>query len=155
MITCQVERFRDIAPELRVFVDPQWREVASFPDDFRHEISWESYSAADAKGILFTATARDSDSLVGYFVGFWAPDWHRPDVKMLAAKSHFMRPEYRARVARRFFLFIEREAIAQGCNWIAQRSKPDANEAYFFFEALGYRLTEVVQSKILLPQAPK
>lgn len=118
------------------------------------DIAFDQYRELVSSGQAIVITARVGGALIGYWIGRFFKDPHHScagvRVRGVASIAFYVRPEWRAKIARRFFRTIEGHLGRHGVSFLAQVIRPTKHlRSGEFFQALGYRPAEAVYTKVL------
>ena len=150
-VTFQVEDFASLYPEAAPLLEKHWLEVAPYKDLCWLNPDVGAYEKAQAASVLWIATARDGQRLVGYLWLVVAPHLHYKHVLQATDDIHFLHPAYRnAGLVLKFFRFAEHEMRKRGVGIMTLRTKaaPALNHGAIF-ERLGYDKQDIVYTKRL------
>jgi hypothetical protein len=151
MMTVQEEFLPDVLSELKPIFMPHWRELALDQDQVQLDPLYEIYLDRAWKGEVLCVTARETDAIAGYFVGFIAPAMHYRHCLTLTMDLFYLAPQYRAEdslsaieeemLAMRLFEEVRKCAQKRGVQRCFYGSKLH-KDASRLFEALGLREVE-------------
>jgi GNAT superfamily N-acetyltransferase len=135
---------------------PQWLLLDHYDENapikrvFKQDLDWARYMEAQDKGEFFLVTARIGiGKLVGYMAIFLQAHLHYKQSKVALDDAHYLMPEYRGQGAgKKMIEFAEKTATERGATVFSMRCKADQSHGYIF-EALGYKLTDLVFLKEL------
>ena len=68
MVKYQQEFLSQVESDTQTLIELHWEEIALNQDKIKLNPDWQAYHNLEAEGKLKIFTARDRDSLVGYFV---------------------------------------------------------------------------------------
>lgn len=152
MLTYTIENFGGLEAELRIILPERQAEFEIYGPPMESVADFETYHALAKAGILVTIAMRNDNKLIGYWLGIKFPDPHhlidgRKVMVLMSQVCHIL-PEWRPKVARGLDAFLDRLAREIGIDLVAQRIRP-LERARQFYEARGYRLSELVLVKRL------
>jgi GNAT superfamily N-acetyltransferase len=151
MLKFSVEKWADVLPEIERLFPAHYEELAMDRDRIKLAPNVALYTQGEANGILFLAVARNEEGeAVGYFVSAVLPHLHyRYAGPMSTADAYFLLPKYRTATAgMKFLMFIEEELRKRGVTkmYISTKLHRDNSK---LFEALGYRATDMLFTKVM------
>ena len=149
-LTFQTEKWSDALPELLPLFDLLWNDVAVDKDRFTAVCDQAKYKTCEDAGILCLVTARAGTKLAGYYLMLVIPNPHYFGAGLMGyTDMYYMLPEYRKGAnGLRLFAFMEETLRAKGCvkAYTSHKLHRDRSE---MFQALGWKPTDVVYSKVL------
>ena len=149
MLTCHLENFAEILPELKPLLPLHYAELALNQDKVPLSPQYDVYLDRDRQGMVLFATLRQAGEMVGYFIGFVAPGLHYSTCLTLIMDIFYVHPDHRgAGGGWQLFKFVEQQARARGVQRLFAGSKMH-KDASFLFEKLGYDLCETTYTKWL------
>jgi GNAT superfamily N-acetyltransferase len=95
VLTCQPERFADIARELPPLFQQHWQELGSNRDAIPLDPDWDRYFALEGAGSLRVMTARAGDMLAGYIFNIVGPHLHYRSTLHSEIEMFWLDPIYR------------------------------------------------------------
>lgn len=117
-LTFQIESIAQVWNELMVLVSQHWAGTKSYR---RHEPlnpSYERYKACNESGFLVFFTARDGETLAGYFILYLTTSMHS-QLPMAVEDTFFLSPQYRGgTTAYRFLKVVKEQCRAWGVHEI-------------------------------------
>lgn len=150
MLTFQVEKWPDALPELRELFPLLWDEVALDKDRLIAKCDEPLYANMEKLNMLHLVTARAEGKLVGYHVSFITPHMHYQGAGAMAfTDMYFTRPEFRqGGLGAKLLTFLETSLRARGV-FKAYLSHKIAHDRGALFQALGWKPSDVVYSKVI------
>lgn len=149
MITFCAERFADEYEALKPMFVLHWQELALNKDVVPLDPQYNVYLERENRGEVMFITARESGSIVGYFIGFVAPGLHYQTCLTLTMDIFWIHPEKRGNMTGvNLFRFIEQEARNRGVQRMFMGSKLHKDVGWLF-ERLGYTEVERYFSKMV------
>lgn len=149
-LSCQVERFFDVLPEMQPMLPRHWEELALDKESVPLDPNWQRYRELDATGSLSMVTVRENGALRGYAIMFVTPGLHYRTCLEARMDIFWLAPEVRGRMGSvRLFRAVEKEMRRRGVRRVYLGSKlhKDVGRLY---TALGYHPVECWYSKMLL-----
>lgn len=149
MITCQVETFAGFLEELKPLLPLHYEELALNKAEVPLDPQFDVYLAHEEQGKLLVLALRESGNLIGYFIGFVAPDLHYRTCLTCRMDIFYVVPEWRGHGAGMIlFREVEAELRRRQVKRIFAGSKLH-KDASWLFERLGYTEVERYYSKWL------
>lgn len=148
-LSCQVEQWSDVLPEMQALFPRHWEELALDKESVPLAPNYVRYSDLEAAGCLSTVTVRENGVLRGYAVMLVTPGLHYRTCLEARMDMFWIMPEVRGRIgALRLFRAVERELRRRGVRRVYLGSKlhKDVGRLY---TALGYHPVECWYSKML------
>jgi GNAT superfamily N-acetyltransferase len=127
-----------------------WEDVAVDKDRFTAICDEDRYAALEGAEILHLVTAREGETLAGFFLMFITPNAHYKGAGFMAfTDMYFIKPEYRhGNVGVNLFLFMEQTLKEKGVVKAYSSHKLHRDRGPLF-EYLGWKPTDLVYSKVL------
>lgn len=142
MITAQVEKFSDIAEEVKELLALHWVDLALNKDKVALEPQYDVYLKKEQSGELFIVTVRLDGKIIGYYCGFIGRSLHYKSMLTCLPDIYYVHPDYRdATTGLRLFSFVKAELKRRGVMyWVVgdKNHKPVGP----FFERLGFNKIE-------------
>lgn len=149
MITCHVESFMQMLPQLKVLLPLHYEELALDKQHVPLSPLYDVYQQQEEAGKLLFVTLRDAGELVGYFIGMIGPGLHYSTCLTCTMDIFYVRKDKRTGSAGvRLFRFIEKELRRRGVQRWFMGSKIHA-DASALFKRIGAKPVEVYYSKWL------
>mgnify|MGYP003674087309 FL=1 len=95
MVTYQQEFLSQVQSDIEPLIELHWEEIALNQDKIKLNPDWDAYHNLEAEGKLKIFTARDSDSLVGYFVVILGINIHYKDHLFASNDIIYLHKDYR------------------------------------------------------------
>ncbi len=149
-ITYDVEKWRDVLPEMEPILFQHWKEIALGQDKVPLDIAREKYQVMCDAGNLHIVTVRDDGKLVGYHVAIVSGHLHYLSTKHGITDVYYLMPEYRLGITGiRLFRRVEEEMRAIGVKKLFTGAKLHTADGKSgrLFEYLGYNHTENLYTK--------
>lgn len=145
----QVERWRNLRPEMTPLLMRHWREIALNHAEVPLDIDHERYAALDESGGLHIVTARRQGLLIGYHVAIVSPHLHYRSTLHGITDVYWIAPECRHGVTgMRLFQAVERELKKVGVRKLFTATKLHLDQGPLF-ERLGYKPVERLYAKLI------
>jgi GNAT superfamily N-acetyltransferase len=147
MITCHVESFIEMLPELQPLLPLHYEELALDQDKVPLDPQYELYFERERNGQLIFVTLREAGVLIGYFIGFIAPGLHYKTCLTCHMDIFYVHPEKRGgRAGIKLFKFVEAELKRRGVDrwFVGSKCHMDAS---WLFRYLGFEQIEIYFSK--------
>ena len=148
-ITYQQEFLLTVEKDIKPLLEEHWLEVATNKQAIKLNPDWEAYHTLEDQGMLHIFTAREGETLVGYFVTISRKHIHYKDHLFAANDVIYLKPEYRKGFAgARLIKFAERFLKEDGVSVLVintKRNKPFDKLLLW----LKYKHIENVYSKLL------
>lgn len=150
MLTFQVERWRDVFPEIEPLTPAHWEEMALDRDLVKIDMDVERYAKLDEMNMIHVTTVRDDGNLAGYVICFIVTHMHyRSAGEMALADMYWLKPEYRRGFAGiRLFQTMERSLKERGIVRAHMSCKVHQDHTKLF-QFLGWTLTDFTFGKVL------
>lgn len=149
MLTCHLENFTEILPELKPLLPLHYTELALNQDKVPLSPQYDVYLERDRQGMVLFVTLRSAGELVGYFIGFVAPGLHYSTCLTLIGDIFYIHPDHRGGGGGwMLFMFVERQAKLRGVQRLFVGSKMH-KDISFLFEKLDYDPCEITHTKWL------
>lgn len=150
MISVQIERWRDVLPEMWPLFPLHWEEMALDKDLIKIDMDVERYANLDAMNMIHVTTVRDEGSIVGYVICFIIRHMHYAKAgEMALADMYWLKPEYRkGTTGARMFLAMEDSLRERGIIRAHMSCKIHQDHTKLF-ERLGWKLTDLTFGKVL------
>jgi GNAT superfamily N-acetyltransferase len=153
-LTFQLEPVRECWQEVMVLAEQHWAGTKSYRRHMPFNPSRKRYLDAGEIGFFQLFTARDGDTLVGYFGCYLTQSMHSQHW-MLTEDTLFLHPDYRkGRNAIRFIKHIEAQARTWGVVEILFSCESDNAVARRLLEYLDYQPVIMQHSKLLQVAPP-
>lgn len=152
MVTYQVEKWRDLRPDMEPILREHWLEIALGHDKVPLDIDHDKYNALCDCGALRIVTVRDDGRLIGYHVAIVGGHLHYASTCHGITDVYFILPEYRkGRVGIRMFQFVEADMRSLGVKKLFTGCKLHTADGKSgkLFEYLGYKATETLFTKYI------
>ena len=150
MIEIQVEKWATFFPDAKAIFPLHWKELALYQDAIPLDIDEGKYEQLDKLDVLLILTAREDGRMVGYYLWFLMAHGHyKSSGAMGLTDMYFVLPEYRRGVGVRLFKQSETELRSRGIKKAITSCKVHENHSALF-EAMGWRLTDLTFSKLLV-----
>lgn len=145
----QQEFLETCMKESQGLLENHWKEIALNKDKIKLNPDWDAYLELESKGILKVFTARDSGTLVGYFVVFVHRHIHYKDHLFANNDVLFLSEEYR-----KGFTGIRLIKFAEGCLKADGVSVLNISTSVYkpfdpIMDRLGFNLIERLYSKYI------
>lgn len=142
MIVSNVETFAGFLEELKPILPSHYEELALEKDKVPLDPQYEVYLQKEKQGEVIVVTLRETNKLIGYFIGFVAPGLHYKTCLTCHMDIFYVVKEWRGHGAG-FILFraVEEELKRRKVQRMYVGSKLH-NDCSFLFEKLGYKLIE-------------
>lgn len=148
-VTFQEEKLGDFLEEMKPLLELHWEEVAAFKDKVKFDPNYELYFAIEEVGGLHCVTARNGDTLVGYFISLVHEHLHYQESRWAVNDVLFIHPDYRrGGVAVGMFKYAEDRLRELGVDVMTIHMKTYARFDSLV-ERLGYDNTEAIYAKHL------
>lgn len=145
----QLERWRDIAEEIKPLARQQWEEIALDQEEIPYNPDFEMYAMMDAAGALQISTVRADAALAGYYINVLRRHPHYQDKLFGFIDVFYLLPGYRqGTVGLRLFMFMEDAMRLAGAVELVSISKTHAPVDQLF-RRLGWRETGTTYTKLL------
>lgn len=150
MIKFQIEAYGlSIIEDIKPLIQLHYEEIALHQDLIPLDPDWEKYKRLADQGMLFIATARDQDVLVGYSVFFIIDHMHYRSTRMASNDVLFLHPKYRTGMTGvRLIKFCEAELAKQKVVKVMWHIK-FAHDFRKILYRLGYNDEDAIVGKIL------
>jgi GNAT superfamily N-acetyltransferase len=126
-----------------------YEENAPMKRTFKQALDWSHYLAAQEKGDFVLVTARMDGKMVGYMAIFLQAHPHYMATTVALDDAHYLEPGCRGMGhGKKMIAFAEAVAAARGASVFSMRCKAAQPHGHIF-EALGYKLTDLVYLKEL------
>lgn len=150
MLTCHVESFEQMLPELQKLLPGHYEELALNKDKVPLSPQYDVYIAMERRGELLFVTMRELGRIVGYFIGFVKPGLHYSTCLTCTMDIFYVHPDKRGSglPGVRLFRFVEKELKRRGVErWlVGSKCKADASALFKF---LKFEPVETYYSKWL------
>jgi hypothetical protein len=156
MIAFRVERYADVADEIKPLLEKHYREISA-SKQFPLLPDWASYQRMDAQGKLNIVTARDyqetprgnGDALIGYSVFFVVKHIHYQSMRVAQADIIFIdKPYRRGSTGLKLIAASERALLEAGVNKVIWHIKTDHDWGAILARR-GYSSEEVIWTKTI------
>ncbi|MGB0848755.1 MAG: GNAT family N-acetyltransferase [Thiolinea sp.] len=138
MASIQVESFKACREELGPIFEQHYKELALHTDKVPLDPDWKSYYLKEFIDELLFITARDEGVLVGYYSGIISTELHYKSTVSLKMDLIYIHPDLRKTgLGNQLMDFVEREAMARGCQRIFNGGK-DHKDIGGFWAKRGY-----------------
>lgn len=147
----QVEFCQECLGDVRGEIEPLLREHKSEVDHTDRPVNpdWETYESLEDLGLLKIFTARESGTLVGYFVAILSPDLHSKGYYNCVDDLFFISHPYRKGLTGyKLVKFVEDCLKADGVDRLYIKTTTK-NKIDPFMVKLGYIEIETVWGKVL------
>lgn len=94
-LTFAAEKLFDFLPEVRLYADAHWAEVAADKDAAPLNIDWQRYLDLDAEGTLHCTIARDAGQFAGYYTYLVHVPLRYKSSIFAECDVFYLRPEFR------------------------------------------------------------
>ena len=149
MYKYQVEKIKDILPELKGLIQDHWEEVAWYKDKIPLSPDYDRYLQMEELGMIHTVTVRYEDELIGYDINFVSPHLHYSSTKYAANDIIFLHPLHRgAGVALGMLNFAEEKLKEEGVSVITIHMKVD-NPFKSLMDLAGFKHQEYIYSRYI------
>jgi hypothetical protein len=150
VITFQVERWREFAPDGYQIFPRHWEDLSLDRDKISLSVDDPKYQQLDDLGILHIVTARKDGRLIGYFLSFLMIHPHYKDAGMMAvADIYYLLPEARSGgTGVKLFAEVEKSLRERGVikAYLSCKIHQDHTE---LFTRLGWKATDIMFTKHL------
>lgn len=115
------------------------------------EPDWSEYERLQEKGqLIFVAARSKRGRVAGYAIIVLRPHLHYAGAKVAYDDAHYLAPKYRSQGwGKKLIQYAERIAAAAGAKVFSMRTKSGEHNHGHIFEAMGYKLTDLVYLKDL------
>lgn len=148
-IVYQQESLHTCRDDAKNLLEQHWEEIALNKEYIKLNPDWEAYYELEDAGALKIFTARDGDTLIGYFVVLCRKHLHYVDHVFAFNDILYIRPDYRKGFTGiRLMKFAERCLKEDGISVMVvntKRHKPFD----ILLEWLGYKHAENTYTKLL------
>lgn len=149
MITYQQEFLLTVEKDIKPLLEEHWLEVATNKHAIKLNPDWEAYHTLEDQGMLHIFTAREGDTLVGYFVTISRKHIHYKDHMFAVNSALYLKKAYRKGfISARLFKFAEKSLKEDGVSVLivsTTNNKPFDKLLLW----LGYKSVETMYSKLL------
>lgn len=150
MLTCHVDSFEQMLPELKELLPGHYEELALNKDKVPLSPQYGVYIERERRGELLFVTMREAGRIVGYFIGFIAPGLHYSTCLTCTMDIFYVHPDKRGSglPGVRLFRFVEKELRRRGVDrwFVGSKCKADASALFKFLE---FEQVEIYYSKWL------
>ena len=150
MITFQIDPWDTFIRDAHYLFPEHYAELSLDKERFQLSLYEDRYRFAEKEGVLHIVTARDDETVIGYWVGAVLPHLHYSKSGLMASTDmYFLTKASRSgNLGFRFVSFIENSLIAKGVVklYVSWRVHRDLQK---FWESLGYRFTDKMFTKLL------
>jgi hypothetical protein len=149
-IKFQTEEWSDCLKELRPLMRMLWNDVAVDKDRFVAKCDEPKYKALEDAGALCLTTMRMDTNLVGFYAALILPNPHYAGQGLMVyTDQYFILPSMRkGNLGLKLFTFSEKAWKDRGAVKAYSSHKLHRDRSKMF-EALGWKPTDLVYSKIL------
>jgi hypothetical protein len=150
VITIQVERWRDVLPEMWPLFPLHWEEMALDKDVIKIDMDVERYAKLDELDMIHVTTVRDDKTLVGYVICFIIRHMHYANAgEMALADMYWLSPDYRRGLTGMKMFKVMEESLRERGIIRAHMSCKVSQDHTKLFERMGWRLSDLTFSKML------
>ena len=149
MIKYQQEFLSQVQSDIEPLINLHWKEIALNQDNVKLNPDWEAYANLESEGKLQIFTAREGDTLVGYFVVTLGYNIHYKDHLCASNDVIYLHKDYRKGFAGiRLIKFAEKALREDGVSTLTINTK--VHQPFDkVLERLKFKPIERVYSKYL------
>jgi|TARA_B110000240_G_scaffold195369_1_gene244848 hypothetical protein len=149
MIKYQQEFLSQVQSDIEPLINLHWKEIALNQDNIKLNPDWEAYANLESEGKLKIFTAREGDTLVGYFVTILGRNIHYKDHVFASNDVIYLHKDYRKGFAGiRLIKFAKKCLTEDGISVLTINTK--VHQPFDkVLERLGFNLIERVYSSYL------
>lgn len=149
MYTAQVQKFADIQHEIAEILPVHYDELALNKEHVPLDFDYDKYLTLEEHGGLFVVTVRLYNELIGYYLGFIAPELHYASTTSCMTDIFYVLKQHRRDGAGKLlFTTVEKELKLLGIDrWFVSIKDHSKAGAEAMMKALEFKQIETTFSK--------